>query len=274
MSHRKNLLITGANRGLGLGIANALSKANIYNVILSSRDRLKGIKALEELSDSHAYHETLDIGDCASIGLVASSIRERFSSRIDCLVNNAGVMYKPKEELSVRSFDFNFKTNFYDTVAFTERMLNERLIAQDGKIIFIGTSLSRLNLIKKKELAERFKSESLSAGRLIELSHDYREAILNGSVVEEGWSEGVYYTSKLFVNFYARILSKRRDILDRGIQVYSCCPGSVKTDMNDKGVKSLEQGAKTPIYLVNLDYRIQEDKQGQLFYNEKPLKLF
>jgi len=56
-------------------------------------------------------------------------------------------------------------------------------------------------------------------------------------------------------------------VVEKGIQVYGLCPGWVKTDMaGDKAPLTIQQGAETPVYLVELPFKVQEDLQGKFFY--------
>jgi NAD(P)-dependent dehydrogenase (short-subunit alcohol dehydrogenase family) len=46
-------------------------------------------------------------------------------------------------------------------------------------------------------------------------------------------------------------------VINRNIQVYSLCPGYVNTDMTShKGVLTIQQGALTPIFLIDLPFEV------------------
>lgn len=52
--------------------------------------------------------------------------------------------------------------------------------------------------------------------------------------------------------------------------MYSCCPGYVATDMTDhKGYLTVDEGIKTPIYLIELPFKINKELQGQFFLKQK-----
>ena len=57
--------------------------------------------------------------------------------------------------------------------------------------------------------------------------------------------------------------------MDRGIQVYSCCPGWCMTDLTSgsKPKRTAEQGATVICDLVLLDHKIDQNIQG-CFYKE------
>lgn len=44
--------------------------------------------------------------------------------------------------------------------------------------------------------------------------------------------------------------------------------------MNKKGEKSIEEGIKTPLYLIELPSKIDKEKQGHFFENEKKTEVF
>ena len=57
--------------------------------------------------------------------------------------------------------------------------------------------------------------------------------------------------SKLGISAYGGVLGRAAEVVARGIQVYSCCPGYVKTDMTHyKGNISIEDGIITPTFLI------------------------
>ncbi len=60
-------------------------------------------------------------------------------------------------------------------------------------------------------------------------------------MVEKGFPKSAYGMSKLGLNLYTKILSKRQDVLSNNIQVYALCPGYVNTDMTShKGHLTIE----------------------------------
>ena len=99
---------------------------------------------------------------------------------------------------------------------------------------------------------------------------EFRDAIGVNQVEERGWPKWIYGISKLGINIYSTILGRQEEILKRGIQVYSCCPGFVATDMTShKGHLTVEEGIRTPVYLIELPFEVNKDLQGQFFQREK-----
>ena len=90
-------VVTGANRGIGLGIARRLARRGDIQVVLTSRDEAKGSAAANQLRgeglevDLHA----LDVTSERSVKTFAGWL-ESACKRCDILVNNAGVMLDPR----------------------------------------------------------------------------------------------------------------------------------------------------------------------------------
>ena len=85
----KTALVTGATRGIGLGIATALAEAGAH-VILSSRvEKPDVVRALKDAAHKVDYLQA-DVRDPAQVKkLVADAAA--ITGRLDILVNNAGV---------------------------------------------------------------------------------------------------------------------------------------------------------------------------------------
>jgi NAD(P)-dependent dehydrogenase (short-subunit alcohol dehydrogenase family) len=87
----KNAVITGGNRGLGLGIATAMAQVGA-NIAILCRDSKKAEEALAELSQYGGKYESFscDVTDLESVRGAVEKVCESFG-HIDILVNNAGV---------------------------------------------------------------------------------------------------------------------------------------------------------------------------------------
>ena len=104
---------------------------------------------------------------------------------------------------------------------------------------------------------------------------EFENDVANGTYEQKGWPKWSYGVSKLGINVYHSILGKYDDLIKRSIQAYVCCPGYVKTDMtSQKGHLSIEEGIKTPIYLIERPFELHAEHQGGFFYIQKPVSCF
>ena len=87
----KNVIITGGNRGLGLGIATAMAQS-CANIAIFCRDAAKAAEALEELKPYGTVCRSFSC-DVTSLPSVRKAVAEAYDAlgNIDILVNNAGV---------------------------------------------------------------------------------------------------------------------------------------------------------------------------------------
>ena len=87
----KNVIVTGGNRGLGLGIAEAMAQVGA-NIAIFCRDAAKAAEALETLKPygTTCKSYSCDVVDMQSVRDAVAAAYADFGN-IDILVNNAGV---------------------------------------------------------------------------------------------------------------------------------------------------------------------------------------
>lgn len=109
----KTFLITGATSGLGFEAAKVLSKKGGH-IIMTARNLQKGKEALEAIKKENPNARLdlmqLDLADFQSIRKFSANINANYS-KLDVLVNNAGVMNPPKREVTKQNFEVQFGTN-------------------------------------------------------------------------------------------------------------------------------------------------------------------
>ena len=272
----KTLLITGGNRGLGYAIIeNLLEKKTKLKLIITSRNEEQGQeiynslceKYPEEKEKEQLYYHQLDITNEESINEIIEYIKKNFK-KIDYLINNAGVSSKGTE-FSNEVFEYTFSVNVYGTINFTEKMISNNLINKQGKIILLGGKSGNILKLKNDNLINLFKTAK-AADDLFKIADKFKEAINDETCDEEGWYKNTYGVSKMIINTYARLLTKKREISREGISVFSCHPGWLKTEMGGNYAKvDVKDGANNVIYLIELPDGINKDLQGKFFEEGK-----
>src|SRR5262245_27613669 len=223
MTDRRVAVVTGANKGIGFEIARQLGRQGMI-VFLGARDAERGRAAAEKLGaegiDARAL--ALDVTDDASVAAAAAAIG-RDPGRLDVLVNNAGIAIDDGPPSRV-SFDAVRRT--YDTNVFG----------------VVRTTQAFLPLLRKSD-----------AGRIVNLSSGLGSLAQNS---DPAWEYAAvkflaYNSSKTAVN--AITLQFAHELRNTPIKVNAADPGYVATDMNrHQGVRSVEQGAATPVRLATL----------------------
>ena len=110
------VVVTGANSGIGLEAAKALSRKGAH-IVMACRDLDKGERARTEVGGS-AEVRHLDLASLASIREFAAGVE----GRVDVLVNNAGVMAPPLARTQ-DGFESQFGSNFLGPFALTSLLL-------------------------------------------------------------------------------------------------------------------------------------------------------
>lgn len=270
-SAAKRILITGANRGIGLGIVEKLCQHSTpHDIILGVRTTETGAKLKDSLTTkfpaagSRLHVGVVEISNPTSVDSFVSWVSKTFG-KIDTLVNNAGMAWKGSA-FNDEVVTTTFATNFYGTVDFTEKMLP--LVNEKGKIIIIGSSAGKLKIVPSEDIRKRFDDPNITKDQLFELAKEFREVVRDDKLDEKVWPKSGYGMSKLCINIYTRILAKNAEVNKHGIQVYVCCPGWVKTDMGgEKATRTIDEGVVTPLYLIDLPHELNPAYQGQFFYD-------
>jgi NAD(P)-dependent dehydrogenase (short-subunit alcohol dehydrogenase family) len=133
---QKNIVITGAGRGIGRQIAISASNEGA-NIALIARTSAELDETLSHLSKdgTHRSH-ILDIKELPSIETTFQKIFKEFGS-IDGLVNNAGVQppIGSFHQVSVADWIHNIEINLLGTMACTHAVLGNMIHAKGGKIV-------------------------------------------------------------------------------------------------------------------------------------------
>ena len=209
----KTVLITGANRGIGLAIARQLAELG-NSVLLGSRDFKAGEDAAKSLRRPGLDVEPVQI-DLTAAATIDAAIKDvkKSGRHVDSLVNNAGVLRgKPLLELT--------DAEIADSIAahLTGPLHLIRALAPD--MIACGY------------------------GRIVNLSSGW------GSFAEGMGGPGMYGVTKAALNALTVRLANE---FQSAVKVNAMCPGWVRTRMGGQGAtRSPDEGADTAVWLATL----------------------
>jgi NAD(P)-dependent dehydrogenase (short-subunit alcohol dehydrogenase family) len=137
----KFAVVTGANSGLGLGLAKRLA-AGGADVVLAIRSRAKGENAIAEIHrDVPAAKLNLRLVDLSSLKSVAALGDELVAEGrpIDILINNAGVMTPPERQETQDGYELQFGTNHLGHFALTGRLLPLLRAAAAARVVTVSS---------------------------------------------------------------------------------------------------------------------------------------
>lgn len=226
------VLITGANRGIGLETARELARRN-FHVVLAARDEAKGRAAASSIQSAGgtATFLALDVNSSASIRAAANNFAA-IADHLDVLINNAAIY--PDEGTSVLTIprtqmEQTFATNVFGPLEVTQAFLP----------------------LLRKSNAARVINFSSGGGQLDSLSSDVPS----------------YRLSKLAINGLTIMLAAA--LAADNIAVNSMCPGWVRTDMGGANApRSVEEGADTAVWLTA---EAPQELTGKFFRDRKEI---
>jgi len=231
MSGARVVLITGANRGIGLEVCRQLASRG-HRVILTARDRSQAdasARAVQPAGD--VVPAVLDVTDPRSIQVLADDLAGR-GERIDVLVNNAAILVdegEPLLDLNPEDLRNTFETNVFGPIAVSQAFVPAMVARGYGRIVNVSSE----------------------AGQLASMT-TYAPA---------------YSMSKAALNAFTRQLAAATR--GTGVLVNSACPGWVRTRMGGPGApKTVEQGADTIVWLATLD---ADGPTGGFFSDRRPI---
>lgn len=234
----QSVLITGANRSIGLETARQLSKKG-YFVYLGSRDIDKGNAIVEELSKNgfdNIQAIAIDVTNSDSI-LAAKNIIEAEQGKLDILINNAGILGTYPQnavDTPVENIQEVFNTNFFGVISVTQALLDLLKKSDSPRISNITSGLGSLTLHSDPDW-QYYDVKSTS-----------------------------YVTSKTALNAYTIVLAY--ELKGTSIKVNAIDPGYTATDFNHhSGPGSIEDAAA---FIVKHTITDDNGPTGKFFSND------
>jgi 3-oxoacyl-[acyl-carrier protein] reductase len=133
----RNVIVTGASRGIGLAVATLLASRG-YGIVACSRSRSEELDALLSTHPSVDFIP-LDLADAESVKACAQRIHKD-QARIDGLVNVAGISSGGLFSMT-RMEDIKrvFEVNYFNQILFTQYVAKKMMRAKVGAIVNIAS---------------------------------------------------------------------------------------------------------------------------------------
>ncbi|XP_055953121.1 C-factor-like [Argiope bruennichi] len=246
----ESVLVTGANRGIGLEFVKQLVKLpKPPRFIFATFRNESTAKALQEIQDEAKQTEVvlikMDVTEAEDIDKAQKLIEEKVGdSGLNLLINNAGVLrYQNFFDITEEDMLFHFRNNAIAPVMVLKKMFP--LLQKAAARKMGGMSVSRAAVL----------NIAAFLGSVTELTETYPEKWL--TVMS-------YRTSKAALNMAMRVVALT--VKDQGVLVVNMCPGWVKTDMGtENGLLEITDSVSS---MMETLARLDESHQG-VFVNRK-----
>ncbi|MBL6957147.1 MAG: SDR family NAD(P)-dependent oxidoreductase [Chlorobium phaeobacteroides] len=149
----KVAIVTGATSGLGYETARALAGKGA-RVIIAARDTAKGESAKEKLKKEYPEADVavmkLDLADLQSVRKFSDDFSKRYS-RLDLLINNAGVMAPPHGK-TADGFELQFGTNHLGHFALTILLLEMLKKVPGSRVVTVSSGAHAFGMLDFDDL--------------------------------------------------------------------------------------------------------------------------
>jgi NAD(P)-dependent dehydrogenase (short-subunit alcohol dehydrogenase family) len=195
----KTVLITGANRSIGLETVKQLSKKGLF-VYLGTRDLEKGEVVVKELAENGFQNIKaieIDVTNLDSI-LSAKKTIEKEQGKLDILINNAGILgTNPQQasDTSIEDIQKVFDINFFGVIQVTQTFLELLKKSKSPRISNITSGLGSLTLHSDPNWKYYpFKTASYGTSKAalnaytIVLAYELKELPFKVNVIDPGYT--------------------------------------------------------------------------------------
>lgn len=203
----RTYLVTGGTSGIGFETAKALASAGAH-VIIAARGRAGGEEALARIKaqvpTARVDFEPLDLGDLASVRSLGARLAATLT-KLDGLVNNAGIMEPPTRGTSRDGFELQFAVNYLGHFALTAQVLPLLEQASAPRVVTLSSIAASRGVIRFEDL--QF-AQAYDAG-------------------------AAYAQSKLACLMFALELQRRSEAAGWRLQSFASHPGLSRTNLLD-----------------------------------------
>lgn len=192
---KKIVFVTGANKGIGFGIAKHLGLSG-WNVVIGARDEKRAAKAIDELKNQGVNvlgWVNIELKDLAGIEQASNVMKEKYQE-LTLLVNNAGIpgdMSVDSEHTEISAIRDTLDVNFVGTFALTKALIP--LMAKNG-------------------------------GRIVNITVP--------SEISPYWHPLAYVASKAAQNAMMGVMAIEFQQNQTPVEIFSVHPGPTTTDLN------------------------------------------
>jgi NAD(P)-dependent dehydrogenase (short-subunit alcohol dehydrogenase family) len=177
------ILITGANRGIGLELAKAALKKG-WTVFGSARSHDQASATAAQLGpDFHPL--TFDVTDHAAVREAAGS----FAGPLDILINNAGIIGPDRQSTLDMDFDGFAETLAVNTLAplaVSQAFLPVLRRAENGRILTISSQMGFMGYAKSDRIA--YRASKAAVNKVMQgLATDLADDGIAVAAIDPGW---------------------------------------------------------------------------------------
>jgi len=267
----KKILVTGANKGIGLGIAKKLLRdfPDTY-VLLGSRDVARGEAAVREILSemgqaigSRLEMVHIDVCSEASIAAACKDVSAKHGELYGLINNAGGWLSSAKDTIDL---------NTYAVINVTEAFLPLLLKQQGGRVVQISSAAGPSYVAKcSSDIQRMFVNKEVTFAEVeervirpflkIKENTGLSDAQKTDALEKVGLGSAEYGCAKAALNSYTTEMSRKYP----GLLINACTPGFIATDLTkgyadksgkspaEMGMKSPDDGARAAVYLMMTD---------------------
>ena len=182
------VLITGANRGIGLELVKTYFKAGTWRILACCRapEHAEELSSIAKASNGKIIVHKLDVTDARSVADFYAAIK---GDRLDVLINNAGIMGGDRQ--SAFDMDYEqwievFKVNTMAPLRIAQAVIDNLRSSKNPKIVTISSQMGALALKGRGVYA--YRASKAAVNKVMQtLALDLAEENITVTLIHPGW---------------------------------------------------------------------------------------